>query len=717
MWLKLRLLLTVLLVAALTVITACGGGGGGGTPSPTNATYKVIYNGNGSTGGTVPVDATNYQQGQTVTVLGNTGILTYPGYSFTGWNTKADGTGTTYAQGQTFTMGPANVTLYAIWTASPAYTVSYNGNGSTSGSVPVDSTNYLQGQTVTVPGNTGNLARTGYSFTGWNTKADGTGTTFTQGQTFSMGPANVTLYAIWTASPTYTVSYNGNGSTSGSVPVDSTNYQQGQTVTVLGNTGNLANAGYTFAGWNTKANGSGTTYAQGQTFAMGTVNVTLYAVWTVQPTSNVWTWVSGSNVTYQVGSYGTKGIAASTNVPAARSNAVSWIDSGNNLWLFGGNGVDASLFPYCFNDLWKFDGNNWTWVSGSDTGNPLGSNGTYGTKGVAASTNVPGTRANSFSWIDSLNNLWLFGGGPGDAVSTRPYNAINDLWKFDGTNWTWVSGSNTGDQPGSYGTKGVAASLNVPGARQWGASWIDSSNNLWLFGGTGYGSSINIFGSLNDLWKFDGANWMWVSGSSSANQSGTYGTKGVAASTNIPGGRSGAVSWRDSSNNLWLFGGTGYDATGSFGSLNDLWKFDGSKWTWIGGSSSVNQYGMYGTKGTAALANMPGGRYGAVSWIDSNNNLWLFGGWGYGISGSTYYLNDLWKFDGSNWTWIGGSGSVNQYGTYGTKGIAASTNQPGGRSYAVSWTDSSNNLWLFGGGGLVSSGTDGLLNDLWKFKP
>lgn len=49
------------------------------------------------------------------------------GYSFAGWNTKADGSGTTYAQGQTFKMGPANVTLYALWTEY-AYVANYGGN-------------------------------------------------------------------------------------------------------------------------------------------------------------------------------------------------------------------------------------------------------------------------------------------------------------------------------------------------------------------------------------------------------------------------------------------------------------------------------------------------------------------------------------------------------------------------------------------------------------
>ena len=175
----------------------CGGGGGAAGIAPT-PTYTVTYDGNNSNSGSVPVDSTLYTKGQTVTVLGNTGTLVEAGYSFAGWNLASDGTGTTYAQAQTLLMGSANITLYAKWTANPTYTVTYDGNGSDSGNVPVDTTNYEQGQSVTVLANTGNLAKTGYNLAGWNLASDGTGTTYTKAQTFAMGATNITLYAKWT---------------------------------------------------------------------------------------------------------------------------------------------------------------------------------------------------------------------------------------------------------------------------------------------------------------------------------------------------------------------------------------------------------------------------------------------------------------------------------------------------------------------------------------
>jgi uncharacterized repeat protein (TIGR02543 family) len=93
----------------------------------------VAYNGNGSTGGTLPVDGGSpYSYGDTVTILGNTGSLTRNGYTFLKWNTKADGTGTDYHAGDRFIIS-ANTTLYAQWVSSVSSNIFYVGyNGSES---------------------------------------------------------------------------------------------------------------------------------------------------------------------------------------------------------------------------------------------------------------------------------------------------------------------------------------------------------------------------------------------------------------------------------------------------------------------------------------------------------------------------------------------------------------------------------------------------------
>ncbi len=396
------------------------------------AQYTVTYNGNGNTGGSVPVDTNTYEEGATVTVLGNTGSLVKTGYTFTGWNTAANGSGTSYTAGQTFAMGSSNVTLYAQWTALPTYTVTYDGNGNSGGSVPTDGTAYYQNDTVTVLGNTGSLVKTGYTFAGWNTQADGLGTTYTEGQTFKMGAANVnlyakwtikqytisfnsnggssvtaitqdygtsvsepaaptktgytfagwysdagltaaytfatmpaeniTLYAKWTELPTYTVTYDGNGNTDGSVPTDGKAYYQNDTVTVLGNTGSLVKTGYTFAGWNTQADGLGTTYTEGQTFKMGAANVTLYAKWTINQYTVNFDSQGGSAVASQNVAYGGK--ATEPTAPTRTGyNFSGWYTDTNyaTAWNFTTDTVTSNITLYAkwtaINYTVTYDGN------------------------------------------------------------------------------------------------------------------------------------------------------------------------------------------------------------------------------------------------------------------------------------------------------------------------------------------------------------------------
>lgn len=157
------------------------------------------------------------------------------------------------------------------------YSVNYNANSATSGSVPTDSTNYEAGDSITIRANSGTLARTGYVFKGWNTQSNGEGITYAPADVIAMGGADLTLYALW--APSFTVVYDENACTSGTVPTDAARYETGAEVTVAGNTGTLARTGYTFSGWNTAANGSGITYPVGAELLMGDANVRLYAYW------------------------------------------------------------------------------------------------------------------------------------------------------------------------------------------------------------------------------------------------------------------------------------------------------------------------------------------------------------------------------------------------------------------------------------------------------
>lgn len=427
---------------------------------------------------------------------------------------------------------------------------------------------------------------------------------------------------------------------------------------------------------------------------------------------NQWTWIGGSQIVNQSGTYGMLGAASASNIPGGRYGEVSWTDASGNFWLFGGIAAPFPNTNNYFNDLWKYSSGQWTWMGGSNGYNQAG---TYGTLGMPAPGNIPGARLGAVNWKDNAGNFWLFGGVGLDANGSSEF--LNDLWEYDAGQWTWMGGSSVGiqNQPGIYGTLGTAAPGNIPGERSGAVSWKDESGNFWLFGGTGW-DSAGTLGNLNDLWKYSSGEWTWMNGSNVVNQPGTYGTKGMAAPNNTPGARSEGISWTDATGNFWLFGGT-LGPGGQFGPANDLWKYSAGQWTWMSGSNNPNQSGVYGTQGIASSGNIPGGRVGAATWTDASGNLWLFGGDGYDSAGTVGVLSDLWKYTAGEWIWMGGPTVSVQRGDYGILGMPANANIPGSRAFAASWADAAGNFWLLHGLGEDSNGTLGYLNDLWKYEP
>ncbi len=156
------------------------------------------------------------------------------------------------------------------------YAVTYSANSATSGTAPAAQTK-TQDIALTLATNSGSLARTGYTFAGWNTAANATGTDYAVGASYTANAA-VTLYAKWTAS-TYAVTYSANSATTGTAPTAQTKTQD-ITLTLATNSGSLAQAGYTFEGWNTAANGTETDYAVGASYTANAA-VVLYAKWSV----------------------------------------------------------------------------------------------------------------------------------------------------------------------------------------------------------------------------------------------------------------------------------------------------------------------------------------------------------------------------------------------------------------------------------------------------
>jgi hypothetical protein len=300
-------------------------------------------------------------------------------------------------------------------------------------------------------------------------------------------------------------------------------------------------------------------------------------LWSYSPTSGMWTWVGGSKLAANAGIYGTAGVAAVSNLPPARTDAICWVDSAGVFWLFGGARLKTTGgYSAVFSDLWSYNPITglWTWVGGSDTPNAAG---VYGTQGTAAASNVPAARMGGNAWLDASGNVWLFGGlGLNPSGVAQEYS---DLWEYNpgSGQWTWVGGSDTPNAAGIYGTQHAGGAGNGPGARVLAVSWSDHAGNFWLFGGYGYAQG-GALGNLNDLWEYQLSSgvWTWIGGSSSSASAGTYGLQGVPAGSNIPGAREQAAGWLDSSSNFWLFGGFGFDSSGVQDDLNDLWRFSQS---------------------------------------------------------------------------------------------------------------------------------------------
>ncbi len=623
------------LALVVFAISGCGGGGGGdgdGTPIPSSFTV-----------------------GGTVANLGGSGLTLASG-SHTAQPEPGDGSFTlsgTFAPGETYSVSVTSVP------AGQACTV-------TSGSGTVESSNV-----TTVQVSCANTHIIEGSISGLNVNglilANGT-------ETLSI-PSGGTFFSFSTPLPDgskYSVSVrsqpsqltcvvtNGSGVINGGSPSNIAVVCR-HWLWVAGpdtpNAGGVYGTQGVAAQGNTpgaRAAGGSWTDAAGNFWLFGGSGYDVYGIqksglsdlWKRDWATGFWTWVSGPSEGSLAGVYGTLGVPDVANFPGARTNPVTWIDKQGNLWLFGGTGLDGIGSPGDLNDLWKFDplANQWTWVAGSNLANALG---TYGMLGVPSSLNVPGARDSAVAWADGDGNLWLFGGN--GEIPPGVTGALNDLWKYSPSTgvWTWMAGSSTGNASGVYGMLGVPATSNAPGARYSSASWADDTGTFWLFGGYGFGANSGFVGDLNDVWSYTPSTgqWTWISGSSAVGSKGTYGTRGIPASGSAPGSRINSVAWYTKSG-VWLFGGVGNDSAGAYGGLNDLWRFDPTTdlWTWTDGSNTVNAAGVYGTQGMIGNGNTPGARYAPFYWQDvsTDQNLWLFGG--YGVVTSPSYYNDLWVY-------------------------------------------------------------------------
>lgn len=150
------------------------------------SSYTITYNGNGNNSGSTAPQPATYGAAKTVSSNG----YTKSGYTFVKWNTSANGGGTDYYPGGSITVY-GNVTLYAIW-SQITYPVTYNGNGADGGATAAQTKKWGTPLSLSANG----FTRTNYTFLYWNTAADGSGTRYNAGASYTTN-ASLTLYAIW----------------------------------------------------------------------------------------------------------------------------------------------------------------------------------------------------------------------------------------------------------------------------------------------------------------------------------------------------------------------------------------------------------------------------------------------------------------------------------------------------------------------------------------
>lgn len=238
----------------------------------------IRYNPNPPAGKTTGGNGTPNWDGHTgdTPAIGGNG-WTIDGYTFAGWTTNADGSGTKYAPGARWTAN-GTLTLYAQWTPGQA-SLTYDGNGATGGKT--DPQNGVTDQKVNVRQN--GFTRDGYTFVRWDTQADCRGKAVNPGDKWTLQGSS-TLYACWTGNM-QPLTYHGNGATGGNTAA-----QSGKTGDELTTNANgFTRDGYTFVRWDTAKDGSGTAYGEGKNgvgrYTMKPAGNDLYAIWQANPAS------------------------------------------------------------------------------------------------------------------------------------------------------------------------------------------------------------------------------------------------------------------------------------------------------------------------------------------------------------------------------------------------------------------------------------------------
>ena len=479
-------------------------------------TYTITYSaGSGVTGVTVP-SAGSATHGSNYTVSSTEPTRT--GYKFDGWTSSAGGS---VAAGGTISNVTSNITLTAKWIAR--YTVSYNGNGHNSGTAPTTVT-VDSGGSTTAAANP--FTKTGSTFTGWNTAANGSGTSYAAGATISNITSNITLFAQWQGNPT--ISFNANKPTGAGAanvagqPANVSSHPYNTTYTIPTTTPTLK--GYTFAGWNTAANGTGTVYAAGATTSAITANTTFYAQWTEKTGYSVSFYDAfgqtgdGSQVgTTQSGKKWTDSITLPTTPSKTGYNFAGWYLTKDA----NGNGNTGQMTTaMTVRDIWALQSiadtttsvklyAKWTEMDRVEV--TLNLNGSGASYNGSTSNYTSGGLLNGSSWsIPNLANPtrvgYNFKGWADSASATSgSYNAGHTFTNLTASKTVyavWAAAPVTFTFQGGHASATLASGATTTATANYGSNLTTKANNTYTLAGNnfsnwGYTNSSNAAATVN----------------------------------------------------------------------------------------------------------------------------------------------------------------------------------------------------------------------------
>ncbi|XP_055957311.1 uncharacterized protein LOC126822177 [Patella vulgata] len=401
--------------------------------------------------------------------------------------------------------------------------------------------------------------------------------------------------------------------------------------------------------------------------------------------------------------------------PGGRSGSLSWKDANGYVWLFGGKGFSDlnNGKPILLNDLWRYHifTNTWSLV------HP----GSVASMGTSSHSKSPSPRylgagcgvtnltfiiygglgendeALEDTWVYYIKRrTWLLLKGSVDVDTDSDDNHSNITSINTSSNSTSVLNSSYTDPPESFNV------YISPGFRGNMASWC-LYDSMLVFSGRNNNKTL-----LNDMWKMSFRNLQWEE---------------IVVKNGTVAPRTGATTWVDRKQVLYMFGGNivlnSKQIHSTVGYMSDLWMFNETEQTWqlLSGSAKPQTPGQYGRLYGVEYGNKPGSRQGASPFLDSSNNLWLFGGDGLDteVYGKSELLSDFWRFNTKHvqWSWMGGSKVGEAEVKFSSKGEISSEALIGGRCDATVWLYSGNKFYIFGGLGHDSHKQDGYLNDLW----